>query len=151
MIELHWISKKRNRQKLSTFMWPFNQSVASSALSVIIDFRQMLLAVVFNIYRYFMEYKCILFVLFVVVMFRCGNMNRTKRNETNLWNPWSEYSKHWLLVLLAFVSLSFMEWRFYSVYSFSISKSEYILFMNFPNTHTTIDSSTTTTLSIYDM
>lgn len=73
------------------------------------------------------------FSLFFFVIFRYGNTKILY--ETNLWNPWSEYSKRWLLVLLVFVSLSFMEWRFYSVYSFSISKSEYILLMNFTNTH----------------
>lgn len=115
-------------------MWPFNQSVASSALSVIIDFRRMLLAVVFNtqilygIQMYSLYSLCVFFVIF-----RYGNTKILY--ETNLWNPWSEYSKRWLLVLLVFVSLSFMEWRFYSVYSFSISKSEYILLMNFTNTH----------------
>lgn len=134
-------AKKNIHQKLSTLMWPFNQSVASSALSVIIDFRQMLLAVVFNttqiLHGIQMYYFCVCFF----VMFRYGNLNilYTKRTcEIHglrirsigcLFSLLLSLCLLWNDVSTLFILFQYQHLNRYFIYEFY--------------KHTTIDSSTT--------
>lgn len=122
MIGLHSnSSKKTHRQKLYRLShWPFNQTVASSALWWLLIFVKCCLRL------YTMEYKSILLLL----LLSCFNIWKHEY-KTNFEIKKIHGLKHWLLVLLVFVSLSFL-WNDVSTLCF------FLFFIQYQNMNTRI-------------